>query len=483
MRTPISLASILKIKTHFCWVPGFHYSSSTLYHGRNMKHLRVTHVLQEPLTWVEIRSLGGTKSLHSLIKLVSTVEQPVFETFNNVLSNRYGDVSEAWELFSEMRRFGFEPTQYTFGGLLSCEFLDHHRTAQLHALIEKTPLLHIDAVVGTALLSTLGRCGCLHEAWQVFESMPRKNLVTWNSMILLLGKHGFVENSMKMFIEMLRGGMDLSEYTFAGLLSCFVGSSSIELGEQVHAVALKHGLVVAASVKNSLANMLKNQSLGEAFHAQIIKKRHVIDVKVGSAMCHQWQNYCRFTHACSRNGDHKEAFELFGHMQRACVFPDNYTYISLFSSCTVLCNLGLGSSLHSLLIKNNFNSCDTFVCNVMIDMYAKCGSLDSSIKIFFGITIRNVFSWTTIISSLGLHGYAHEAIEKFEEMIKDGIMPDKVALMSVLSACRHAGLVEQGMSLFREMNSKMPFPPNALIWRTFLDGCKRKRAMLSFKSC
>ncbi|CAH9147213.1 unnamed protein product [Cuscuta epithymum] len=769
MKKAISLASIttkfLKIKFLFFSGPRFQCSFSTencLYHVENIKHSGLIELLQEPLTWVQIHSLGVTKSLHALIiKIGFTLEQVIFP-LNNVLSkyvlygdvnearglfdemthknavsyntmitaySQYGNVSEAWKLFSEIRRCGFDPTQFTFGGLLSCKFLNYHQVAQLHALIEKTPLFHTNAFVGTSLLTTLGKCGCIHEAWQIFKSMPRKNLVTWNSMIVLFGQHGYVENSMKMFIEILRDGRGLSEATFVGLLSCFVELSDVELGEQVHGVALKYGLDIAISVKNSLVNMyakcfcaqtsnkmfeevpvkdtiswniiigamansdspdkalsafvemyangfsaneitfinvlnsctrLKSISDGEALHAQLFKKRLEIDVRVGSAVlsfyvkcdkledahrcfndiCEKsivsWNTlmlgysnrgspdsfllmremirrgcypndfsfsivmkssriaelvqlhslmiktgYLEYSYvlsslmcgyakngllsdalnskafngtpfdvvstnvmagiynrsrqydktmelfsaledppdmiswniliaACSRIGYHKEVFDLFRHMQRTGVIPDNYTYVSLFSSCTALCNLGLGSSLHSLLIKNDSNSCDTFVCNVMINMYAKCGSLDSSIKIFNGITKSNVISWTAIISSLGLHGYAYQAIEKFDEMIMNGFKPDAVAFTAVLSACRHAGLVEQGMSLFKEMNSKygvepemdhyviavdllarcgrlveaeelidkMPFPPNALIWRTFLDGCKRKRAIL-----
>nr|GMC83127.1 pentatricopeptide repeat-containing protein At3g58590 [Ipomoea batatas] len=764
MRNPISLASITAnlstIKTHFYFTPKFHLSTSIencISHGENVKHLEGTQLLQEPSTWVQIHSLCRTKSLHALtIKVGSTPTQPIFP-FNNILSKyvlfgnvhvarelfeempfrnvvsfntmiaaycRDGNVQEAWGLFSEMRRCGFKPTQFTFGGLLSSEFMDHYQVVQLHALIEKTSLLHTDATVGTALLGMLGRCGCLHEACQIFDSMPEKNLVTWNSMILLLGQHGFVETSMTMFVEILRSGMDLSEYTFVGLLSGCLGIHDMELGEQVHTVAVKYGLDNAVSVKNSLVNMyakcsgahtankmfeeaaikdivswnimigalaksdtpdkaltvflemyangfspneitfisalnscprLQNLSCGEALHAQIIKKKLENDVYMGSAlmdfyvkfdkleeahccfneMCekslvpwntlmlgysnrgspesilllremirlgfypngfsfsivikassavellqlHSWlvktgylehsyvssslisryakngliSDALRFTDvndmqldvastnviagiynrigeynktlelfsiledpntrswnililACSRNSDHKEAFEIFGHMRRARVSPDNYTYVSLLSSCNRLCNLGLGSSLHGLLIKNDFSSCDTFVCNIMIDMYAKCGSLESATKVFNDTTERNVISWTAMISSLGLHGYAHEAIRKFEEMTGEGIKPDKVAFMAVLSACRHVGLVEQGMALFGEMKGKygfepemdhylivvdllsryghlaeaeqfigrMPFPPNASIWRTFLDGCKRK---------
>ncbi|CAI9088986.1 OLC1v1023463C1 [Oldenlandia corymbosa var. corymbosa] len=92
-----------------------------------------------------------------------------------------------------------------------------------------------------------------------------------------------------------------------------------------------------------------------------------------------------------------------------------------------------------------------------------------------------------LVSALGLHGHAHEALQKFREMEVAGIVPDKVVYTAVISACRHVGLVQQGFELFGEMKTKyghlkeaqdviawMPFPPNDSIWRSFLDGCKRK---------
>ncbi|KZV32967.1 protein BREAST CANCER SUSCEPTIBILITY 1 [Dorcoceras hygrometricum] len=191
-------------------------------------------------------------------------------------------------------------------------------------------------------------------------------------------------------------------------------------------------------------------------------------------------------------------------MRNSQVFPDNYTYVSLFNVCTKLCNFALGSSLHGLIVKTDFTLCDTFLCNVMVDMYGKCGSLESSVSIFNDMVERNVISWTALISALGQHGYANAALER--EMKRNGFKPDKVAFLAVFSACRHVGLVREGMALFDEMKSKyhvepeidhyllivdllakhghlkeaeklilgMPIPPNALIWRSFLEGCKKQ---------
>nr|CAD1823762.1 unnamed protein product [Ananas comosus var. bracteatus] len=188
--------------------------------------------------------------------------------------------------------------------------------------------------------------------------------------------------------------------------------------------------------------------------------------------------------ACARNGDYAQAFDLFNHMRTLGHSVDKYTATSLLNQC--------GSS-------------DTLVHNILLDMYVKCGSLECCVKVFDEMDERNLISWTAVISGLGLHGRPHEALIWFKRMEEEGFVPDNVALLAVLSACRHGGLVEEGLRLFECMKAKyrvepemdhyvcvvdllckygrlreaelvideMPFQPNAVIWRMFLQGCKR----------
>ncbi|KAI5442699.1 hypothetical protein KIW84_011652, partial [Lathyrus oleraceus] len=184
--------------------------------------------------------------------------------------------------------------------------------------------------------------------------------------------------------------------------------------------------------------------------------------------------------------------------------PDKYTFMTVLCVCTKLCSFDWGSSLHGLIVKTN--SCDTFLGNVLIDMYGKCGNTENSVKVFEEITDRNVITWTALISALGLNGYARGAVKIFHNMVLMGFKPDALALRAVLSSCRYGGLVSEGMEFFKQMETiygiqpehdhylcivdllakngqikeaeevmaSMPFPPNANIWRSFLEGYKRR---------
>ncbi|KAJ4961275.1 hypothetical protein NE237_021185 [Protea cynaroides] len=630
---------------------------------------------------------------------------------------------EAWKFFSQMMASGLKPTQFTFGSLLSLSSLDLHQGYQSYTLILKLGLLYVDAFSGTALLGLFQRHGRLDEALKLFDDIPRRNIVTWNSLISAFSQCGFVEDSMFLFRELLRSEIRPSESSFVGILSGFGWEPDFELGEQIHGLVIKSGNLFYPSVANSVVNMyakcshpclaekmfedvpsrdviswnviigvllrsekpkkalelfltmllegyLPNQTTfvgaiiscaslqiptyGKLIHGKVIKINFNSDAFVGTtlidlyAKCStleeahlcfdeiygkklvSWNalisgyssKYSRISvylvremlhlgyrpnefsfsavlksslvlemlqfhsliirmgyfhneyvlsslitsygtnglvsealrfateltlhlpvvasnviagifnrtgqyqetqkllscieepdnvswniliSACARNGDYMDVFDLFKSMQMSKTLPDKYTFMSLLSICSKLNSLALGSAVHGFVIKNEVRCCDVFVCNVLIDMYSKCGSFGDAVKVFNEMKERNLISWTALISALGLHGYAHEALKRFREMELLGFKPDKVAFIAVLSACRHGGLVEEGMELFRCMKqmysvepemdhyecivdllsryghlqeaglliSSMPFQPNVIIWRSFLAGCNR----------
>ena len=659
-------------------------------------------------------------------KLFDVMPQRTLVSYNTLIKaySRSGDVNEAWRLVNELRVCGFGPNQYTLTGLLCCEGLKVFQGYQLFGLSVKNGVFDADAYVGSALLGFFGRCGCLDEAFSVFDDMKCKSLVTWNTMLSLLSCNGFVEDVKVLFCELMRLGMLLSEGSVVAVLSGIGGyEEDLSYGEQVHCLMMKSGLDCYVNAVNSLIgiyfrcsalfmaerlfeqvpvqnvvswnmiidsmvksgrsqmalemfmNMLRrglvpsqatfvtviescidmrNLVCGKCIHAKVIRSGFESDVIVGTALVdlyakceelvsahycfdqieeknvvswntlilgysnvgsststlllremfrsgcfpnefsfsaalkssyaldlHQlhglvvrmgYENheyvltslvwaykrnrlvneallfvqefeknsfslipsniiagiYNRTGHydetmkllslqerpdivswniaisACARSNNYNEVFKLFKRMHSAHVRPDKYTFVTGLCVCTKICSLELGSSLHGLILKTN--SCDTFVCNVLIDMYGKCGKIESSVKVFEEITDRNIITWTALISVLGLNGYARDAVKIFNNMVLIGFKPDALALRAVLSSCRYGGLVSEGMEIFKQMGTIygiqpehdhyhcivdllakngqtkeaeevmacMPFPPNANIWRSFLEGYKRQ---------
>ncbi|XP_021750823.1 pentatricopeptide repeat-containing protein At3g58590 [Chenopodium quinoa] len=426
------------------------------------------------------------------------------------------------ELLCHMLCEGILPNKTTYVGAINCSANLRIQLCgdYVHSKVIKNSMKNYVSV-GSALVDFYGKCDMLVCARRCFDEICDRNVVSWNSLIAAVTSKS-QSSSLSLFQEMFQFGYCPNEFTFSAVLKV---SSVFEL-QQVHCLIIRTGYLQHEYVFSSLiTSYAKNGLISDALliansaetpipvvSSNVIAaaysrkgesdKSMEILSKLDEPDIISWNI---LVSTCSHNGYHTEAFEVLKHMLELQIYPDNYTIVSVLCSCTSLRCLAFGISIHGLLIKSNFERCDTFVCNTLIDMYAKCGCVEDSVKVFDATQDKNLITWTTIISALGHHGFVLQALERFKEMELLGIKPDTVSFVAVLSACRHGGLVEEGMALFSRMQrlydlepgmdhyhgvvdllarhghlkeaeqviASMPFPPNALIWRSFLEGCKR----------
>ncbi|KAL8225001.1 hypothetical protein R6Q57_017558 [Mikania cordata] len=148
--------------------------------------------------------------------------------------------------------------------------------------------------------------------------------------------------------------------------------------------------------------------------------------------------------------------------------PDQITLISIVSACSHLGSLENGKWIAFYINKNKIKL-STPLGNALIDMFAKCGDIESSKSVFNRMTNKCIITWTTMVSSLAVHGMCKEALALFNKMCDQGTKPNDVMFIVVLSACNHGGLVKEGKTIFNQM---MDLEPNAVIWGTLLAACK-----------
>ncbi|XP_019102437.1 PREDICTED: pentatricopeptide repeat-containing protein At3g58590 [Camelina sativa] len=428
---------------------------------------------------------------------------------------------KALKLFVSMPEHGFPPNQGAYVSVLSAssrmQIFSFGR--QIHGTLIKNGC-ETDILLGNALIDFYAKCGSLEDARLCFDSVRDKNIVCWNTLLWgYANKDGSI--CLSLFLQMLQMGFMPTEYTLStALKSCGV----IEL-QQLHSVIVRMGYEDNDYVLSSLMkSYAKNQLMSDALilldwssgPSSVVPLNIVAGMYSRTGQYHESVKLISTLEqpdtvswniaiaACSRSDNYGEVIELFKHMLQSNIRPDNYTYVSILSLCSKLCDLTLGGSIHSVIIKTDFSRADTFVCNVLIDMYGKCGSIRSVIKVFEETREKNLITWTALISSLGIHGYGHEAFRMFKQSISLGFKPDRVSFISMLTACRHSGMVKEGMDLFQKMKiygvepemdhyrcavdllarngylkeaehliHGMPFPADAPVWRTFLDGCNR----------
>ncbi|KAG0456705.1 hypothetical protein HPP92_024493 [Vanilla planifolia] len=426
------------------------------------------------------------------------------------------------EFFCRICTEGFSPNETTFTVVLgACTVIGLKKCGEfVHAKAVKLNWSS-DAIVGSSLVELYGKCHEFDMAVAAFRDISNKNVVTWNALISGSTNERAVSPCLVFFKEMMVSGLRPNESTFSSVLK----SASTSDLKQLHSLIIRAGYdsndyvsssIIASYAAHGLisdalicANLVTENLVSSSNAIAGIYNRSG-EFKLAEELVSRQEDPDNMSWnilltANVRNGKYLEAFQLFKRMQESAFLLDNYTAVSLLSICTRINGLDLGCTLHGLILKTNAGCSDVFVQNVLMDMYAKCGSLACSLSLFDEMPERNLVSWTVLISGLGLHGRCVEAVQVFQQMQQEGFVPDGVAFSAILSACRHGGLVEEGMRIFNrmgcvygvepEMNhclcivdllcgfgrlkearvviDEMKFQPNAMIWRLFLQGCKK----------
>ncbi|KAH8481478.1 hypothetical protein H0E87_029088, partial [Populus deltoides] len=174
---------------------------------------------------------------------------------------------------------------------------------------------------------------------------------------------------------------------------------------------------------------------------------------------------------CAQNRASNEAIVLFNGMREAGPNPNKVRMIELLCACSTIGALDLGKWVETHALERGLQH-DVYVVSELIDMYAKCGSLDDALRVFESMPRKNEVSWNAMISALAFHGQALEALSLFRHMSKDNgtVQPNDITFIGVLSACVHAGLVDEGRQLFESMKLSFGLVPKVkhiLAWLIF----------------
>ncbi|KAI8015459.1 Pentatricopeptide repeat-containing protein [Camellia lanceoleosa] len=204
-------------------------------------------------------------------------------------------------------------------------------------------------------------CGAMENARKVFDYLPKRNVVTWTSLMT-----GYVRNSQPelafwVFIEMLEVGAYPTNYTLGVVLNASCLMYAIGLGKQIHSYIVKYDIEYDTSVGNALCSLYSDYgSLNSAVKAFLrIREKNVI-------------SWTTVISSCGDNGDSGMGLSLFREMLSEGVEPNEFTLTSILSSCCVMHALSVGSQVHSLTIKLGYEL-NLPVTNSIMYLYLKCG--------------------------------------------------------------------------------------------------------------
>ncbi|KAL0391513.1 UNVERIFIED_CONTAM: Pentatricopeptide repeat-containing protein, mitochondrial [Sesamum latifolium] len=351
-----------------------------------------------------------------------------------------------------------------------------------------------DVSVANTWIAGYAKCGDLCSAEMVFcgIALERLSVVSWNALIAGFAYFEEPVKAMGVYQRMISDGYRPDLSTVLNLLSSFVQPNSLLSGMLIHAHAVKLGCDMAITLLNTLVSMYsKCGDIGSV--------RYIFDF-MNERSCVTWTVIIG---AYAEKGDLDEALSLFHSMEAAGEKPDKVTLIHLLAACGKVGALEVGKWIDNYAISKGLKN-DMMVCNALLDMYAKCGSVGDAHRLFLSMKGKNVVSWTTLVSGFALNGKFQVALDHFNEMLKLGFKPNHITFLAILQACTHAGLLEKGWEVFNLMTNTyrinpgldhyacmtdllgrrgklkealefiqdMPIKPDSGIWGTLLSACK-----------
>ncbi|KAH8948841.1 hypothetical protein BDL97_11G116100 [Sphagnum fallax] len=347
---------------------------------------------------------------------------------------------KALELFQQMQQEGVRPDSVTFVAVLNAcaSVIALEEGRSVHVQIIQNGL-DSEVFVGSSLVDMYAKCGSIEEACRVFSKMPSRDVVTWNAMVLGHVKCGQGQKALELFRQMQQEGVQPDSVTFVAALNACASVAALEEGRCVHHQIIQSCLESDVFVGSSLVDMYaKCGNIEDAWRVfNKMPSRNVVTwnaMVLGHVKCGQGQN----------------ALELFQQMQQEGVQPNSVTFVGVLNACASMIALEEGRCVHQHIIRCGWDS-DVFVGSSLVDMYAKCGSMEDAWSVFNKMPSRDVVTWTTILGGCAMHGHGKEALKHFERMCEEGVQPDDVTFICLLSACSHAGLVGEGMHCYASM--------------------------------
>ncbi|CAM6001256.1 unnamed protein product, partial [Sphagnum balticum] len=347
-----------------------------------------------------------------------------------------------------------------------------------------------DVYLLNALLNMFCKCGSLLEARKVFDTMQVRDMISWTLMLASNLVHMYVRcgslvEARKVFDAMQERAAITWTFMLAGYAKQGLNQEAFKLYEQMaERNVVSWNALIAGSVQNG--------NYEEAF--KVFDNMKVRDVISWSAMIEGY----------AEHGPYERALEVFQQMEsHASVKPNTVTFIGLLKACANQASQQSARLVHTWIAAAGLES-NIRVGNGLINMYAKCGSIKDAYNTFNTMPEKDLVTWSAMIVGLGQHGYAREALQLFHELISEGVKPDGVVFIGVLSACSHAGLVDEGLQYFFSMSrvhgispgdehfgcvvdllgraghldeaedfvNKMPLSPGGATWGAVLGACR-----------
>lgn len=336
-------------------------------------------------------------------------------------------------------------------------------------------------------------------------------------------RHGMHQSGLRLFVEMRREGVRVDDVAMVCLFNACARLGNVEIGVQGHGFMVEVGLSSSVKACNAVMDMyvkcgqlsMAKRVFEEMEESSVVSWTVILDGVV------KWEGVGSgrvvFDTMPERNevswtimiagyvsvGLVHEGFSLLQEMVFGCGLGLSYVTLCTFlSACAQSGDIVMGRWVHAYAFKTMGSGIDIMVGTALVDMYAKCGRVDTALKVFQHMKYRNIVTWNALLSGMAMHGRGRVILKMFPQMLKEA-KPDDLTFTALLSACSHSGLVEQGRHYFQNLEAlygvtpkiehyacmvdllgraghleeaeilikRMPMPPNEVVLGSLIGSC------------
>lgn len=398
-----------------------------------------------------------------------------------------------------------------------CSGLKDLKKIHAHAIISGLSLF---AYITSRIIARYTDIGDMDNAYQLFDSFTSPTIFNWNTIIRGFSKSSKPERGLFVYIKMRRSAIQPNMHSFPfAIKACGDILSLSQIHAQIFIFGFNMDVYVTSSLVRNYSNLGEMEVAYMVFNECSMRNAVCWTSLISGYCCHDLLDRARqaFDEMPEKNDAswsamvsgyvqkkrYEEALELFLELKvSASANLNRSLLVSALNACSALGVFEEGRWIHSYLDGKGLEY-GPQLGTALLDFYAKCGFIELARKVFDKIHVKDVTAWSAMIAGLAMNGHSYFAVETFSEMLKSKLMPNSVTFIGLLTACNHGGLIDEGMTYFKDMVAvygispsiehygcmvdllsragktkeaermilSMPIEPDGAIWGSLLHGC------------
>ncbi|KAH7283612.1 hypothetical protein KP509_34G015700 [Ceratopteris richardii] len=307
-----------------------------------------------------------------------------------------GYSKRAFQLFQEMLQEKIKPSNATFVTLLSaCTNSGALHDGRMVRSCISNGEINSDIILANALLTMYQKCGGFLEAEELFFNMPKRDVISYTSMIATYAEQGRGYEALFLFVKMRQLGIAVDVYIFSSVLDACASVAALIEGRILHHEIVENGLEWDAIVGNALVSLYGECGIAEDAYEAFIKLTE-----------QDWISWSSIIDAYGNQGHISKAFKLFWEMQRQGLQPTVITFVSILAACSHAGLLHEGLCYFISMPKHYVLIPSSEHYMYMIDLIGRAGCINDAQRFIDGMPMQpSVILWNTLLGACKVHGF------------------------------------------------------------------------------